>query len=350
VSFGQISFALAREAYKLGHSPNIIPIGNVDISAQREDPDFTLWLQSCISKGLKTHKRKNPCFRLWHISDSLQTISDKQVLLTFFETDSPTTEELNIISNNYKVLFACDYNTNTFKDYGATNVSTLNLGFDSFNFYKTDREYFNDGRITYLVSGKYEPVRKQHDKIIKTWLRKFGNNNKYHLICCIQNPFIHPEQHNQIYANILEGKNYSNIQFLPFSAQNSVYNDILNSVDCVIAGGTESWGLPEFQAVCLGKHGVISNCAGHKQWADEKNSILLNSNSRIQCYDGMFFHKGQPFNQGNFFSFSESELSNCLDTSIKKIEENRVNTKGLELSEKFKYSETFRNIHNLLIS
>ena len=350
LSFGQVSMSILRESYKLGHSPNIIPIGGqVDISSQKEDKDFISWLQSGLSKGLKNHKRSNPSFKLWHLSNGgMESLSDKQVLFSFYELDSPTAEEVNAIQNNYKVLFSCDYNTNTFKDYGCTNVETVPLGFDNVNFYNTEKTYFTDGRISFFIGGKWEPVRKRTDKVIQAWLKKFGNNPKYFLNCAIHNSFVNPDQHGQIYNNITRGQKYTNIQFLPFMQQNNIYNDFINSNDIVLGLGTESWGIPEFTATALGKHSVISNYAGHKQWADKENSCLVAPSAKVLAYDNMFFHPNQPFNQGSVYDFNEDSLILSMEEAVKRVESNRVNVKGLELQAKFTYKQTFDKIYQLL--
>ncbi len=349
VSFGQVSFALLRESYKAGHSPCIIPIGGqVDISAQKEDKDFTSWLQSCLNKGLRTHKKSFPVLKLWHLSGGIESLSNKQVLYSFYELDSPTPEEINTVQNNYKVLFPCDYNTNTFKDYNCTNVETVPLGFDNFNFYDTKKTYFTDGRISFLIGGKWEPVRKKTDKVIQTWLKKFGGNPKYFINCAIHNNFVHPDQHKQIYNNIVQGKNYGNIQFLPFMQQNSSYNDLICSSNIVLGLGTESWGIPEFSATALGRHSVISNYAGHKQWATSENSCLVSPSAKTLAYDNMFFHPNQPFNQGSVYDFNEDNLVQAMEESVKRVESNRINIKGLELQDKFSYKNTFDRIYQLL--
>ena len=349
LSFGQVSMSLLRESFLAGHSPCIIPIGGqVDISSQKEDKDFFSWIQTNINKSIKTHKKSHPVLKLWHLNGGLESVSNRQVLFSFYELDSPTAEEINTINNNYKVVFPCDYNTNTFKECGCDNVETVPLGFDSFNFAPNNKQYFDDGRITFSIGGKWEPVRKRTDKVIQAWIRRFGNNRKFFLNCAIQNSFVSPEQHKQIYANIVKGQHYGNVQFLGFMPRNDMYCDFINSSDIFIGLGTESWGVPEFTATAMGKHSIISNYAGHKQWATNDNSLLVAPNAKIQAYDGMFFHPNQPWNQGSVYDFSEDELIHAFELAIKRVENNRVNSKGLELQNKFSYKKTFDKIYQLL--
>jgi len=82
------------------------------------------------------------------------------------------------------------------------------------------------------------------------------------------------------------------------------------------------------------------NAHSYKEWADESNSVLINPCGKIPAYDGMFFHKGQPFNQGNIFDFNEDEFIFACEKAVARYESNPVNVNGEKLIEKFN-SESF---------
>jgi len=350
VSFGQVSVALLREFYKKGMSPLIIPIGNIDLSTQDIDDDFKLWIDSCVKKSLKKHSRTTPTFKLWHLNGSLESYSNNQVLLSFYELDQPTEEEVNIVKNNSKVLFTSQETTDCFKNYGAENVDTVNLGFDKNHFNRIDKKYFSDDRIVFNVVGKFEK-RKHHQKVISSWAKRFGNNKKYFLQCAIYNNFISAEDNQKIVNQILGGQKLFNINYYGFLNSNKLYNDFLNSADIVLSmSGGEGWGLPEFHSVGVGKHSVTLNASGYKQWANANNSVLVNPSHKIPVYDGMFFHQGQPYNQGNIYDFDENEFISACEQAINKAEENRLNEAGLKLQEDFTYEKTANQIINHLES
>ena len=344
VSFGQTSIALLREIKSRNLDPVIFPIGNPDIGAQKPDNDFNAFLQKNINRAISSHKRDTPIFKLWHLSGSLESFSNKQVLLSFLETDSPTAEEINTVKNNAKVFFTNQYTVNLFKDYGLTNVEYLPLFLDSYNFYKKDKTYFTDGRISFLCTGKFESKRKKQDRIIRSWIKKYGNNPKYHLVCNIFNPFIKPEDNQKIWGDIVGNQRVGNITFLGWMPSNEQVNDMINSIDVVIGCGSEGWGIPEFSATALGKNAVILNCAGYKSWCNELNACLIQPNSKHPAYDGMFFHQGQPYNQGNFFDYSDDEFLAKCDEAIERVNKNRVNVEGLKLQEEFTVKKTVDKI------
>ena len=345
VSFGQISTLILRELYNSKVNVGILPIGNIDLSTQSDlTQEFGNWLQESINSSLETFNRKNKIFKLWHLNGSFESYSNEQVLLSFYELDQPTKVELNTLKNNHKVLFSSKETVEIFKNLGCNNVEYIPLAFDKYNFSRIDKSYFVDDRIVFNLVGKLEK-RKHHLKLIKLWAQKFGNNKKYALQCCIFNPFMKPEDQNNLVAQALEGKTYFNINFLPFMGQNKIYNDFLNSSNVVLGmSGAEGWGLPEFHSVAMGKYAVIMDAHGYKSWANENNSVLVKPNSKIEAYDGMFFNKGGPYNQGNIYDFNEEEFINGCELAIKKVESDKVNKEGLKLQQEFTSEKFIENV------
>ena len=62
----------------------------------------------------------------------------------------------------------------------------------------------------------------------------------------------------------------------------------------------------------------------------------------------MFFHKGQPYNQGNIFTFNDDEFICACERTIEKVNSNPLNENGLKLQDKFKSEELANNILKIL--
>jgi hypothetical protein len=86
------------------------------------------------------------------------------------------------------------------------------------------------------------------------------------------------------------------------------------------------------------------NAHAYKGWANEKNSTLVNPSGKLEAYDGVFFHKGQPFNQGNIFDYDDDEFIAACEEAIKKVENNRVNEEGLKMQDEFTVEKTLDRI------
>jgi glycosyltransferase involved in cell wall biosynthesis len=343
VSFGQVSVALLKEMHARDLQPCIFPISKVSINTQSNlSEDFKSWLDSCISKATRSHSRSNPIFKLWHLQGSLESHSKEQVLLTFYELDQPTKNEINIAKNN-RTCFTSEYSCDIYKDVGV-ETGYIPLGFDNDNFYKTDKQYYDDDRIVFNLVGKFEK-RKNHQKVIETWLKKYGNNPKYFLNCAVYNPFFSESQNKSIWNALLKGKDYFNINFFQYFEKNDQYNDFLNSGHILIAAsGGEGWGLPEFQSVAMGKHSLVLKATGYKGWANDGNSVLMYPTSKEEAYDNQFFKKGTDYNQGHVFWFDEEDFIEGCEESIERYKKNPINEEGLKLQEQFTYSKTVDKI------
>jgi hypothetical protein len=112
--------------------------------------------------------------------------------------------------------------------------------------------------------------------------------------------------------------------------------------------GAEGWGLPAFNATCLGKWSVVLNATSHLDWATSENSILVQPSGLIEAYDGTFFKKGQEFNQGEIYDFNEEEALSAIEKAVTLAENKTINSAGIKLSQTFTYEKTVGSIYNIL--
>jgi hypothetical protein len=283
--------------------------------------------------------------KLWHINGAEKRITKKQVLFSFYELDEPTETERSIVNLQDATIFSSSYARDSFAASGYENVFFTPLGFDS-SFYKTNKNYL-ENKVHFVLMGKFEK-RKHTDKIIKLWAKRYGNNPKFQLSCSITNPFLDAELMKRIVAGY---KNMaSNINFLPFVQTNAEVNDILNSADIDLSGlsGAEGWGLPAFNATCLGKWSVVLNATSHKDWATKSNSILVEPSRKIEAYDGTFFAKGSNFNQGSIYDFNEEAAIAAFEKAVDLVNRKEQNANGLLLGQKFTYANTVSRIREIL--
>jgi hypothetical protein len=337
LSFGNVSLNILREFYKKNIDVGIFPIGNLDISTFEVSQDFGQWLQKSIDARFNYLSKDIPGFKLWHLNGSENRKNSTQNLLTFYECSEPTELEKTLCKAQDKVFFSSTYSRDKFLSNGCENATYIPMGFDK-DFTRTNKKYL-EGVIHFGLMGKFEN-RKHTGKIIKSWLKKYGNDNKYQLTCCITNPFFKPEQMQSIIENVLEGKRYTNINFLPYLKTNKEVNEFLNAIDIDLTGLSlsEGWNLPAFNATCLGKWSIVHNATAHKDWANNENSILVESESEIECYDQVFFQKGSDFNQGKWPIYSDESMISAMEMAEKKS--GQLNFEGIKLSEKFTYSNT----------
>lgn len=345
LSFGNVSYNILREFWKLNLEVGLFPIGeNVDVSAfDKMRPEFRGWLQSSIDNRYKNVDRDTPTFKLWHLNGSDYLRTPNQFLYTFYELDQPTDIEKTISKLQSKTIFSSSFARDLF---GQDNSTYIPIGFDE-DLVKTDKQYLGDDVVHFGLMGKFEN-RKHTKKIIQLWIKKFGNNPKYQLSCCITNPFIDERSMSAIVFDITGGEQYNNVNFLPYLKTNSEVNDYINAIDIELSGlsGAEGWNLPAFNAICMGKHAIVLNHTSHKDWASHDNSLLLEPSGQASAADGMFFNEAGDFNQGNINIFNDEEVLEALGKITEK--KGTENENGVKLKEVFSYKNTASKILDLI--
>ena len=343
LSFGNVSVNILRELFKKNIDLIFFPIGDkAEMDAyDKIDPDFIKYLQSATNDRYSKISKDIPSLKLWHIFGSETRYSKNQSLFTFHEGSEVTNIEKNLLSLQDRIFVSSNYTKNIFNLNGLDNVTHVPLGFDN-DFQITNKTYLQD-KIHFGILGKFEN-RKNTARIIKSWLKLFGNKPEYQLSCAITNPFLDKARFQNELLKVLEGKQYNNLNFVPYMQTNSEVNDYLNSIDIDLGGlsGAEGWNLPSFNATALGKWSVVINATAHKDWATKDNSILIEPSSLKDCYDDVFFKKGQSFNQGQFFDISDQEMDNAILKSLPYAK--TPNLEGLKLQKQFTYEKTVETI------
>jgi glycosyltransferase involved in cell wall biosynthesis len=343
LSFGNVSVNILRELFKKNIDLVFFPIGDkAEMDAyDKIDPDFVKYLQSATNDRYSKISKDIPSLKLWHIFGSETRYSKNQSLFTFHEVSEVTNIEKNLLKLQDNIFVSSNYTKNIFNLNGLDNVTHVPLGFDN-DFQITNKTYLQD-KIHFGILGKFEN-RKNTARIIKSWLKLFGNKPEYQLSCAITNPFLDKARFQNELLKVLEGKNYNNLNFVPYMQTNSEVNDYLNSIDIDLGGlsGSEGWNLPSFNATALGKWSVVINATAHKDWATKDNSILIEPSSLKDCYDDVFFKKGQSFNQGQFFDISDQEMDDAILKSVSYAK--KLNPEGLKLQKQFTYEKTVETI------
>lgn len=344
LSFGGISWGIAKCLFDKKILPNIFPIGgNVDISAfDQTNDEFKLNLQNGINNSLKKYKKDLNYLRAWHINGSWHKVSEPSYLLTFSECDQITDTEVNILNSYSKVFVTSTFSKQVFEDYGVkVPVVYTPMGFDSTHFKKLDkpRPLGNDV-VVMSAYGKFEG-RKNHKEVIQTWLKHYKNNHKVRLHLFVTNPFLKQEQMNAIYSDLFQNERPPfNVTIFGFQPTNSLMNECYNATDIVLdLSGAESISICSLTCIALGKTGVILDASGMKDWLKFVDVVKLRPNGKVPIYDGIFFNPNMPFNQGNKYTFNPDEFIAGCEEAIKRFEQNPINESGFKLQEEYSYKK-----------
>jgi glycosyltransferase involved in cell wall biosynthesis len=329
---------------------SVYPIGGqADLSAYNKlTGDFRQKLSDGIARGASKIDRDIPELRLWHIAGSEARISKHSNLITFYELDSPTQQELAILSSYDNVVVTSRSAKSKFEEFGLKNINYVPLGFDNKHFFETGKDYYPKEVTVFSIFGKFE-YRKRHAKAIKAWIKKYKNRRDVILHTHVANPHFSAENHQMIYADLFGGAKPFNVNVLPFSRTLGELNEAYNATDIVIdMSGAEGFSLPSFHCLALGKHGVIHNCTAMKDWANDENAVLVQPSKKIPAYDGVFFQQGAPFNQGNIFDWEEEAFIEACEKALARKLNNKENAAGKKLQSEFSWEKTADSLTSII--
>lgn len=347
LSFGFVGYNLLLALEELNQQYEFSPIGDKIgfTSFSKSTKEFQAKLSFKAQNFLKTYSRDLPELKIWHLNGAQSSISRKTNLFTFHELDALTDTEINLANNQNQIFVSSEETQQVFINHGVEKVKYVPLGYDSKHFYKTGKKYLDDNVCVWMINAKYEASRKSHKQLIECWIKKYANNPKHRLHLFIWNPFFTNEQNQAIISSLFAGREINNINVFGYVRTLGELNEAFNATNiCLDASGGEGWSLGSFHMIGLGKHGLIANCSGLKGWANESNAVLLQPNGKKEVYDNIFFHKGQQFNQGNIYSFSDDALIDGFERAEKRYLADKVNHEGLKLPEKFTWQKTAKLI------
>lgn len=347
LSFGNVSYNLLREMYRKKMNIAFFPFSdklNFE-SFDKITQEFRDWVINSAQNRFHNIDQNTKTFSQWHINGSESRISKHQTLFTFYEVDQPTSVEKSIVNLQDNCIFSSSHAYNVFKKAGCSNVHYVPIGFDE-DLQSSDEEYLPN-KIHFGLMGKFEK-RKNTAQIIRNWINTYGNNYNYQLTCCINNSFFESKDMNNLIAQCLEGKTIGNINFLPHLKTNSEVNEFINAIDIDLSGlsGAEGWNLPSFNATALGKWSIVANHTSHKDWANSKNSVLIEPDIQAPAYDKIFFQEGTAFNQGNINAVSDEKMISAFKDAEKICK--TKNEEGIKLQKKFTYEKTLNQILEII--
>lgn len=336
-SLGQIGYGILLEIFKRGLKPNIFPIGEPDFRSVNPNPNFQFWLKTRLSESYSDFSSL-PTIKHWHLRGSERCVGKgKRILWTPHETDRITSTEKEVCKNYDQILVTSHHSVGAFRNGGVMAEFCPNF-FDEVHFY--EKSVPQPAKYNWGIFGKMEK-RKQTRNSIVAWANKFGGNSDHRLTCLIYNGFLDLRQQGAEINSWFGGNCPYNIQFKPFQEKNSDLNEYYNSIDIIVAlNGAEGWNLPLHTCLGLGKHAVVLDATGHKEFANEENSILVKPNGKEEIYDGIFFNKGDGFNQGEMYNFTMAQAHEAFEKALDKLEKcGRVNVAGRSARE-FSVSRT----------
>lgn len=271
--------ALSREN-KVG----LYPLGEIQAA-----PSYHPIIQAAL-ENLWSLSPTSPCLRIWHQHDMTMWFGrGLHVGYPIFELATFTPKELHQLTIPHLIAVPTGWAADILVKNGlsANNVRVAPLGVDTSVFYPTNSS--TGMKTRFLNIGKWE-VRKGHDVLIKAFKAAFGDDPSVELIMNCSNPFLTAEQTAQ-WERLYQAPNIRIIS--QRLANQKDVAELMNSVDCgVFPARAEGWNLEALEMLACGKQVIATDYAGHTEFLNEENALLVKTDKLEDAYDGIWF-KGQ---------------------------------------------------------
>ena len=309
----------------------IYPIGNpeMDLYAELESHD---WRVSDVYNGGDTLK-------IWHQHGLHESVICGGIYTGFpiFELNQFTTTEKRSMRHCDR-LFVCSHWAKEVVESQLPNpVKVVPLGVDRNIFNEHDNK--SRPQTVFFNCGKWE-IRKGHDLLALAFNAAFNREDNVELWMMCDNPFI-GEAGNADWINRYKRSTLGDkIRFIPRQkTHRDVYN-IIRQVDCgVFPARAEGWNLELLECLSCGKNVIATNYAGHTEFINSKNALLLDVAKMTPAQDGIWF-----FGQGEWAEPDFDQLVSNLRKvhNLKKDGELDINLEGVATAKQFSWANSAR--------
>ena len=282
--------------------------------------------------------------RLWHQHDLTSFTGHPKIGYTVFELEKFGERELHSLNYPDLIVTCSEWGRNLRLSQGI-DAKTVPLGYDETIFKPCDFEQRDN--TVFANFGKWE-IRKGHDVLIRAFNAAFDPKDEVTLIMMPTNGFIGSERSRVWEKMYLGSKMGDRIQIVPRVANHSEVYNIMSQVDCgVFPARAEGWNLEALEMLGCGKHLIISNCTGHTEFVNDKNSRLIDMPEEFEsAYDGIFFDGSSSWRKFTNDSF-DSLVSELRDFHKKRFDKS-ANHAGVEDASQFTWSKSTEKLSNVL--
>lgn len=202
---------------------------------------------------------------LWSTPAVYMPASHIKIALSMIEGTSIPEQWVDILNNNFDAVIVPD--EHLIKVYSESKVNIpvffvpLAIDLEPFLEKPLKKYNFNNTPFYFGISAAFCSV-KNHELVIKSFAKSFGNNNN--IILRIHGRSGDPACINNI-RNLIKELNLTNIELIERSLTYSEYIDFMSSLDCyILLSKAEGFSITPREAMALGMPCIISNNTAHK--------------------------------------------------------------------------------------
>ena len=268
----------------------LFPLGQVE-------PDIARLYPEEIQAGLQNARKYVPyaaSLRIWHENDLAMHVGrGSKMSMSFFELDTLDEIQRHHLNDNDVVFVASEWAKSILKqNHITTEIIVAPLGVDRNVFNETvdDSLRLSEDTTTFLNIGKAE-IRKGHDFLIDCFNKAFEPGDNVALNLCFDNWLIDPrkmQQWRELAKGSRMGAHINLIRRLPDQASIA---RLMSAADCgIFPSRAEAWNLELLEMMSCGKRVITTAYAGHTEYVNPGNALVIEPDELEYADDGQFFH------------------------------------------------------------
>jgi len=274
---------------------------------------------------------------------------------TVFELETFRPDELNHLRSQDALVTASKWGVEVFKQNGLNQpMLVMPHGVDRTIFNETVKPSINFGETnpTVFINISKKEVRKGHDELITAFCKAFEPDDNVILIMHWFNRFYTQEQNDawdMFYRNSKLGHKIHIVsKFL--DSQHEIAG-LYASADCgIFPSKAEGFGLGPLEMMSCGKQVIVSDCTGHTEYCNNKNSLLIEMIDKEPAFDGYWF---QAKHNEEWYSIGEYQIDQMVE-HMRKVHQNKqescsmFNRDGIETAKQFTWNSATEKLTNFL--
>lgn len=287
-----------------------------------------------------------PCVKIWHEHSLTERIGrGKYYGFPIFELNKFDQLRLKNLECCDNIITCSEWAKNIVIDQtkrSSDQVHVVPLGVDRIIF-NEEKNKVSGTQFIVLNCGKWE-VRKGHDVLFRAFKMAFPNETDVKLFMMCTNPFPQAQQQVQQFENMYNSD--KRISIIPRVNTSEEVSMIMGQVDCgVFPARSEGWNLELIEMMSMGKPVIATNYAGHTEFCNNNNCMLINIEKTEPAYDGIWFD-GKIGEWANIGKNQIETLAGYLKNTYTMWKNNslQINQDGIETAKQFTWHNSAQKL------
>lgn len=354
MGYGIVSFNLYKALVEAGNQVALWPLPTPQYVESH--PDNHSMIRDGVSRQ-ETYNPQAPSIRHWHQFDLAQHVGKgTKIGSTVFELDKFSDREIHHLKSQDAICVPTKWAKQIIEN-NEINLPTCVLP------HGVDRSIFNENvqpalpelregnQTIFLNIGKWE-IRKGHDVLVDAFNKAFEPSDNVRLVMSCYNPFYSAEE-NKEWENLYKNSKMGDRIYI-LESRLALQQDVASLMACADCGvfpaRSEGWGLESLEMMSMGKHVILTNYAGHTEYANRDNSLLITPGPLEDSYDGKWFH-----GQGQWASMGDCQIEELVIymRGVHNEKQNgilNINNDGIDTSRKLSWNNSANILTNFLES